>query len=169
MLLETPEFLREIGATSDADQVALTVETASGQKWTVTLKAAVGIELIKRLVPPKSQSPPPLYLTRLDRAYWFVELPEAKAVYLQFHHVMNAPGEDLAPFSARLKSFLDEKRPDNLIVDVRQNHGGNAQLLPPLLRTLVQFEGSKPNPRIYVSTSRQTYSACQIFITKWKC
>ena len=120
--------------------------------------------MIRSLVPPESQVPPPLYLTRLDEAYWFTELPEAKAVYFQFHHVANAPREDFESFSKRLKNFLDEKHPDNLIKDVRHNNGGNAQLLPPLLRALVQFEGSKPNAQIYVISGRTTYSGCQIFI-----
>jgi tetratricopeptide (TPR) repeat protein len=162
----TPEFLREIGAVTDVDHVALTLENPSGETRTITLDAAGGGEMIRSLVPLEAQTNPPLYLTRLDEAYWFTELPEAKAVYFQFHHVMNAPGEDLEAFSGRLKSFLEEKRPDNLIIDVRHNNGGNAQLLPPLLRTLTQFEGSKPNALIYVITGRTTYSACQIFIAQ---
>jgi tetratricopeptide (TPR) repeat protein len=164
--MTTPEFLREIGAIRDVDHVALTVEAPSGENKTVTLEAAVGGDIIKSLVPPQSPTPPPLYLTRLDEPYWFVELPEARAVYFQFHHVMNAPSENLEAFSARLQSFLDEKRPDNLIIDVRHNNGGNAQLLPPLLRTLTQFEGSKPNARIYVISGRSTFSACEIFIAQ---
>ena len=164
--MTTPEFLREIGAVKDVDQVTLTLQSPNDETKAVTLRPEAGGDLIRSLVPPESPNPPPLYLTRLDEAYWFVELPEAKAVYFQFHHVMNAPGEDLETFSARLKRFLDEKRPDNLIIDVRHNNGGNAQLLPPLLRTLVQFEGSKPNSQIYVISGRTTYSACQIFIAQ---
>jgi hypothetical protein len=167
--MTTPEFLRDIGATGEVDHVALTVEVPGGEKnasKTVTLEAAVGGDIIKSLAPPESATTPPLYLTRLDEAYWFTELPEARAVYFQFHHVMDAPRENLADFSARLKSFLDEKHPDNLIIDVRHNTGGNAQLLPPLLRTLTQFEASKPNARIYVISGRSTFSACQIFIAQ---
>lgn len=164
--LTTPEFLREIGAITDADHVALTLRTPNGETRVVKLNPQAGGDLIRSLVPPESPNPPPLYLTRLDEAYWFVELPEANAVYFQFHHVMNAPGEDLETFSARLKRFLDEKRPDNLIIDVRHNNGGNAQLLPPLLRTLVQFEGSRPNAQTYVISGRTTYSAGQIFIAQ---
>jgi tetratricopeptide (TPR) repeat protein len=164
--LTTPEFLRETGAISDVNHVALTLETPSGENRTVMLEAATGGDIIKSLVAPESQTPPPLYLTRPDEAYWFAELPEAKAVYFQFHHVMNAPGESLEAFSTRLKNFLDEKRPDNLIIDVRHNNGGDAQLLPPLLRTLTQFEGSKPNAHIYVISGRTTFSACQIFIAQ---
>jgi hypothetical protein len=52
-------------------------------------------------------------------------------VYFQFHHTINEPGEDLEDFSARLKSFLDERRPDNLIIDVRHNNGGDSQVFPP--------------------------------------
>ena len=164
--ITTPEFLREIGAVRDVDRETLTLQGANGETKVVSVPSQAGGDLIRSLVPPESPNAPPLYLTRLDEAYWFVELPEAKAVYFQFHHVMNAPGEDLEAFAARLKRFLDEKRPDNLIIDVRHNNGGNAQLLPPLLRTLVQFEGSKPKPQIYIISGRTTYSACQIFIAQ---
>lgn len=164
--MTTPAFLREIGAIKDAGHVALTVKTTGGETRTVTLEPVAGGEMIRSLLPPESQAAPPLYLTRLDEPFWFVEVPEAKALYFQFHHVMDTPNESLEAFSTRLKQFLDEKRPDNLIVDVRHNNGGNAELLPPLLRTLVQFEGSKPNAKIYVISGRTTYSACQIFIAQ---
>jgi len=164
--ITTPEFLREIGAVKDVDHVILTLQSPKGETKAVTLSPQAGGDLIRSLIPPESPNPAPLYLTRLDESYWFVELPEAKAVYFQFHHVINAPAEDLETFSARLKQFLEEKRPDNLIIDVRHNNGGNAQLLPPLLRTLIQFEGGKPNARIYVIGGRTTYSACQIFIAQ---
>lgn len=164
--ITTPEFLGEIGAVRDIDHVTLTLQAPNGETKVVTLSSQAGGDLIRSLVPPESPNAPPLYLTRLDEAYWFVELPDAKAVYFQFHHVTNAPAEDLEAFSARLKRFLDQKRPDNLIIDVRHNNGGNAQLLPPLLRTLVQFEASKPSAQIYVISGRTTYSACQIFIAQ---
>lgn len=163
--MTTPAFLREIGAVNDTDHVGLTLQSPDGKAKTITLSPQAGGDLIRSLLPPESSIPPPLYLTRLDEAYWFVELPEASAVYVQFHHVMDAPDENLEAFSARLKRFLDEERPDNLIIDVRHNNGGNAQLLPPLLRTLIQFEG-KANSHIYVISGRTTYSACQIFIAQ---
>jgi len=35
-------------------------------------------------------------------------------------------------------------------VDVRHNTGGNARLLNPLLRTLIHFETTRPDARLFV-------------------
>ena len=40
----TPEFLREVGAISDVDHIALTLETTGGENKTVTLEATLGGE-----------------------------------------------------------------------------------------------------------------------------
>jgi len=85
---------------------------------------------------------------------------------VQFNQVANAPGETLAAFALRIRRTVDEQGTKNLIVDVRHNTGGNARLLNPLLRTLIHFETTRPDARLFVLTSRSTYSAAQIFINE---
>jgi hypothetical protein len=62
--------------------------------------------------------------------------------------------------------LLTAKPAQTLIIDVRHNNGGNADLLPPLMHVLKNFEASNPKSRMVVITGRNTFSAAQIFINQ---
>jgi len=53
-----------------------------------------------------------------------------------------------------------------VIIDVRHNNGGNNRLLAPLIATLAAFERARPGNRMFVLTSRSTFSAAQNFINR---
>ena len=54
----------------------------------------------------------------------------------------------------------------NIILDVRHDNGGNSFLAKPLIHMLIWFEQVDKAHRIFVITSRNTFSAAQIFITQ---
>lgn len=64
----------------------------------------------------------------------------------------------------RLDEALTAKPHQLLVIDLRHNNGGNADLLPPLLQTVKKFESNNPQSKIVVITGRNTFSAAQIFI-----
>ena len=82
---------------------------------------------------------------------------------------MDAPGENLEASPARLKNFLDEKHPDNLIIDVRHNNGGNLQLLPPLLRTVSNLKEASPTRAFTSSAAGPPTPPARSSSRKWKC
>jgi hypothetical protein len=110
--------------------------------------------------------PAPLYLSNVSTPYWLKDLPEKNAVYVQFNQVMDDPAESLGAFAQRLRTALTGHPPQTLIVDVRHNNGGNADLLPPLLAVLREFEATHPHSQLVVLTGRNTFSAAQIFIAQ---
>jgi hypothetical protein len=66
----------------------------------------------------------------------------------------------------RLRRHLDEHATRALVIDVRNNNGGNGYLLTSLLRTLVHFETTRPGARTFVITGPYTFSATQTFISQ---
>lgn len=144
-------------------RIRLVLEERGGQSREVSVQTKVSPPFhgLPKLVPSRIPGAPaaPAYLARVADPYWFAERPDVGAVYVQFNQVVDAPTESLRAFAARLERFLAERRPRALIVDVRHNNGGHAELLPPLVETLRRFGG-----RLYVLTGRNTFSAAQIFI-----
>lgn len=167
-LLAFPDFLHAIGAVADPRHIPLTVLGPGGSRETVDLEPRAGGAMAKRLVSSAlpGAPPAPLYLRRAEEAFWLEALPEPKTLFVQFNQVTDTPGETLAAFALRVRRAVDEQGTKNLIVDVRHNTGGNAHLLNPLLRTLIHFETTRPDARLFVLTSRSTYSAAQIFINE---
>jgi hypothetical protein len=121
---------------------------------------------IPKLIPSKIKtSAVPLYLQNVAQSYWMKSLRNDNALYVQFNQVMNDPGESLAQFSKRLGDSITALTPRKLVIDVRHNNGGTAELVDPLLETLQQFT-SLPDAQLYILTGRNTFSAAQIFISK---
>jgi hypothetical protein len=167
LVLNTPALLQAAGIVSDTTRVPLTLRDREGRTEAVAMEATKPERPIKYLTPPAipASTPPPLYLQRQDQHFWFEHLPEKKAVYVQFNAVGDAPDEPLARFAARLRRFVSEHPVQTMIVDLRHNSGGNRQLLPGMWRTLIHFETTRENPRLFIISGRATFSAAQVFLS----
>lgn len=167
-LLTLPAVLRELGAIDDASKVPLRVRDESGEERTVEVApmplGRVNFELIPSKLPDAGK--PPLYLAHADDVLWMDTLNAGHVLYVLFNVVRDGPNESIAAFAERMKQRLSEDQGiDAVVVDVRNNGGGNSFLYPPLVKALVYFEQLRDNAQLYVIMGRQTFSACQNFVT----
>ena len=171
LYLNYPMVLHGLGLTA-SNQTADFVIEKQGHRKAVTMRATVPIGQWYLPNPPSgwvdarpASVTAPLWIGRASDFYWFTALPEHRAVYFQFNVVMNADGETLEQFAARLASAINQDNVDRLIIDLRHNTGGNNTLLRPLLVTLIS---SKLNHRggIYCIIGRRTFSAAQNFVNR---
>ncbi|MCI0604059.1 hypothetical protein L0156_13745 [bacterium] len=168
VFLNIPQMLHYLGILSDPNKVPLLLQDRKGkiQEITVQSEGKPNIKNIPKLISSQLPGAPsaPVYLSRLEDHYWFERWPDFDAVYFQFNRVLNKPDESLSDFSGRLRRFLSETKVRNLVVDVRNNHGGDGSLFQSVLKTLIHFETTRENPQLFILTSRSTFSATQIFI-----
>jgi len=162
-MLAQPIVLHAMDAIPDTARVPLTVRDARGAVRTMNLGSArTGPAMLVLRSPPAATTPAPLYLK--DAAtLWFEPLPDARALYLQYNAVAHPQGETTAQFAERLKAALRDSQSEHLIVDIRQNSGGNTFLYPPLLNAIIHFRESSPDHRVWVIIGRRTFSAAQNF------
>jgi hypothetical protein len=168
-LLRFRGFLEAIGSEVSNKSIKLELASKDGHVLTQEFEfiPVSGLRGIPKLIPSKlpAAPAPPLYLSDLSTNYWFKELPNG-VLYFQFNQVMDGSGETLSEFVRRLQTVLKERPPKSLIVDVRHNNGGHAELLTPLLAALRTFESDNPQAKLSVITGRNTFSAAQIFIAQ---
>jgi hypothetical protein len=167
-LLTVTAVLRDLDAIGDTETVPLTVRDARGDERTIEVESQpvgrINFELIPSKLP--GAPPPPLYLAHADEVLWMGPLDEDHVLYVEFNVVRNGPDQTIAGFAEQLREHLDEHPEiDTVVVDVRNNGGGNSFLYPPLVRTLVYYQQSRQNAKLYVLIGRQTFSACENFIT----
>jgi hypothetical protein len=163
--LRVLDYLEAMGTGADSLRASLTLQDRHGAVQQVSFDGIVD--------EPRPNLPPafgdtaraPLFLKRARSNYWFAKLPESNAVYFQFNAVGNQPGETIAQFAPKLAAVVQEPAVRTLIVDVRHNGGGNSYLYPPLVRAIAAFQDLGPDRRIFVLTSRHTFSAAQNFVT----
>jgi hypothetical protein len=170
--MEDGGVLHAMGLATEADAVILTVRLPSGR--VVSRRVA--------MIPQASQGPTagferlwspepapkeagwrpaltpealPLYLRDADRPFRSVPLPEQRAFYVQFRSNEDEDGYPIAPFLMSTTAELEANRPQNLIVDLRFDIGGN-------LLTSIDFMRRLPTmatQRVYLLVGPYTFSA----------
>ena len=99
--------------------------------------------------------PAPLYLAEGSKAHRLRKLPELRAVYVQFRSHFDAPEETMDAFMHAVDAAIAEAAPKHLIVDLRFDTGGNADLTRDSVKELIaRIPGT-----IYVLTGPYTFSA----------
>jgi len=168
ILLSFRGDLEAIGIAPVSDTLALSLVDPGGRQREASFPFVPVPRMrgLPKLVPSRlpNAGGPPLYLSNVPANFWFQELPDEHAMYFQFNQVANADNERLGAYAQRLDAALTTRPPHLLIIDVRHNNGGNADLLPPLLEVLKKFERGNSRAKMVVITGRNTFSAAQIFI-----
>jgi hypothetical protein len=154
-----PEILHALGIVADPARVPVTFEGDDGRRFTLDLVPIAPPPVVNRsfavhgLIPAASS--PPLFRQRPGEPFWFRLLPDSQTVYVSFRNY-----RDLGEHAHRLFQFLDRTRPARLIIDLRQNGGGDFYqgrkhlIEPPKRRPQLTQKG-----RLYVVVGRATYSA----------
>ncbi len=155
------------GMSAGAADIALSLTAPDGKsiERKVTFVPATDFHGIPKLIPSAmaTGTPAPLYLANVQDNFWFTKMPDKK-LYFQFNQVEDKGTETLEAFGKRFGDTLQAIKPSSLIIDVRNNNGGNLDLLGPLVNSIENFEKSSPKSEIIVITGRNTFSAAQVFI-----
>lgn len=153
--LTYPALLHAIGLAPDAAHAQYTFEDAQGKLFTLDLQPLAPDAHEEWLDPAPH---PPLYRQRLSDSLWYTYLPETQTVYFNFK---GYPSRDtFAQFARELFGFIDSHPVKRLVVDMRQNGGGDFTrgrdfIVPEVKkRAAINRRG-----HLFVVTGRWTFSA----------
>ncbi len=160
------ELLEAEGIIENADIGVFTLENTDGDQYTIEIEPETATAwyfwYMYRFVDNKASSA--FHNLRSD-FYWFEYLEESKTIYFQFNIVQNDIffGETLAEFTARLNDFANSTHFDRFIIDIRNNNGGNGQLLHPLIDMIANNPNINQKEKLFTITGRHTFSAAVMF------
>jgi hypothetical protein len=172
LMLGIAEFDDGLGISTDASHLDLVLER-DGRRDTVTL-APTG-----RLVEQHGAGPmpidmsawasmrtaaPPLWEQRPDEVFWWTFDESSRTLYACMRAVAPSPHAfSNRPTWNALFAAADSLRPDRLVIDLRENTGGNGALNRyPVQQLLRRPDLDRPD-RLFVITGRRTFSAAQQF------
>jgi tetratricopeptide (TPR) repeat protein len=165
------EFLEGLGIVDNMEDALLTVDK-DGKQITVHLKP-ITLESAHRLtwVDASDNAANPLPLWRKDpqNPYWFEYLKDSQTLYLQYNAVEEKPEENLADFFHRVFAFIDANAVDRLVIDVRNNGGGNGYLNWPLIYGIIRSDKINHRGKLFTITGRLTFSAagmCAVYLER---
>lgn len=170
--LAIPEILHALGLSASKDKVTLRVQK-NGRPSDVTL-APLPIMEVRRMKTVDARPdavPAPLYALTPERNFWFRYLEGEKLLYVKYNTVYwqkkengdyQSPGE----FFNEVFTFADSHPVERLVIDVRDNGGGNNTLNLPIVHGIIRRDALNQRGRLFVITGRGTFSAAQNFVNE---
>jgi hypothetical protein len=163
--LATAEILHGVGVTPTASSATFTVEDAAGARTDTTLRPVTTDAYVAAMRPSYPQfldgmpkRPSPLLVRNRGLPQWVTTLDRGRVVYFVYNTVL-ADTYTTANTILRLARRAKTRR---VIVDLRNNGGGNINTYPYLLQTLRSRAINRPG-RLVVLIGRTTYSAAVHF------
>ena len=156
------DILHALGVVADRERASFTFEDEGGQTFSLEITpvaitaGAKGAPGIPGMIPAAAAQP--LARQRPGERFWFTDLPEADLVYVNFR------GYDSLGSKAReLLKFLDSHPTRRLVIDLRQNDGGDfLEGRQHLVRPLAERPAINQEGRLYVIIGRRTFSAAMV-------
>ena len=162
--MSLPGFLIGLDVAPDAMTVPVVFEgrTASGQRRTAALlPSADSRESLVEI----DREPGPLEKGGGGPLNYVVDMAEQRALVLVIGGMEDEDGRSFETFAKEAIAAVEATRARKLIIDLRENGGGNNMLAEPLRRVIIKSRFNKPGG-IYVLTAPQTFSAAQNFATR---
>jgi hypothetical protein len=154
-MMGVPEILHTIGIVSSVEKAKFTFADAEGKETEIELQPFVPDGKKQWVSAVKEE---PLFRQRLNEKFWFTYLEDINAVYVNFKSY-----DDLGKNASQLFDFIQEKNATKLIVDLRQNGGGDFKKGRRQLISRIQ-ENTILNQKdhLFVITGRRTFSAAMV-------
>jgi hypothetical protein len=156
-----PEILHALGVVPDLASAPFTFEDDQGRQSTLTIRpvalpAPVGGAVSLGLMPAAASQP--LYRQKPGEPFWFTYLSDSQTTYASFRKYGS-----LGDHARALFAFIDSHPTQRLVIDMRQNGGGDFfEGRKHLIAPLKQRPALNQKGRLFVVIGRQTFSAAMV-------
>ncbi len=164
-VLDDASVLYWLGITRSATSAEFTVRTTAGRQQTVLFQAGpvagnIGQpDLLFSFVSGVAHVPLPLYLHDAAAPYWIDVLASQHAVYLKYNQCPGTTG--FQQLAAQAVTMLNRNPSYRLIVDLRDNFGGDTGPFGSLLNDIKAYPQLDRPGRIIGLVNQFTYSAAR--------
>lgn len=160
--MTVPGYLIGLDVAAALDAPVKFEAVRQGRRLSATLVASAdGHKELVDFTRPKS----PLEARSDGAVNYVAEIDEGRALALVIGAMEDQKERSMRDFSAAAIGALGATKAERLVIDLRDNGGGNNMLAEPLRRMIVKSRFNKRGA-LYVLTSPQTFSAAQNFATR---
>ncbi len=166
-LLRSPELLQGKGILKDPGNVKVLLRGEKGKLTQHTIKPnmVMNPSVMSSIAPDdwfhmnsSSKNPIPLYLKKPNTTFWMQYLKKENLMYVQINNMRDMENEPMAGFTDRFLKNARDNKAKAIVIDVRLNNGGNAQLGRSLVKKMLKSSYNKKG-KLFVIIGRNTFSA----------
>jgi len=157
--LTSLEILHGLGVVSAADRATLTVKKSNGETVQVSLAPLSMTSRPAWAVPVNDTANLPLYRRNQDKFYWYQYLPDSKTFYFKYNSCRQMKDRSFESVVGEVLQGIDQTPGARLVVDLRNNGGGDSGIFEPLLSGLKARPAFRQKGALFVVIGRQTFSS----------
>lgn len=137
----TPDILKEAGVVPEAASISLTFEQTDGLQITITPPIVLWNAGIPWIV-TRFRKDLPLYRQNTSANYWYKIVADSSTLWLQYNRCADAASNPMTSFAAEMFSATDANGVTRIVIDLRNNTGGNSTIIRPVINGLRQRPSS---------------------------
>lgn len=159
--LQAVEVLYGLEVIDEFDHVELSLETVGGEVLDITVPTYGYKEFKSKTIKNVNVSGTnlPLYRRNKDKNYWRYFIAESNTLYFNYNSCREMQDVSVESFSMDLIEFINQEDVRRLVIDLRNNLGGNSTLLEPFIKDLSKCEKLNRIGGIFVILGRETFSS----------
>src|SRR5579872_94364 len=164
--LSLEDILSAAGLLTSNGTVILDLQALDGSNLSLELAPASAIPFITADYTVASL---PYYRQRPYDYYWYQYDAPTRLLYIRYRVCAEEPGTPAYPFWQEVLSVFDQNRVDRLVIDYRDNGGGDDSIIDPLMWGLRDRFSKLGNPtRLYALTNDGTFSSALLDVSAFK-
>lgn len=146
------------GISKSMDSIELTLELTNGNRVKKRFWLHENNNKTLDFQAPESADTS-LYRQQQDQYQWFTYLEKEQAIYLRYALVIEKTPGDINRLTAQLVQFLNSHNVQKLIIDERDNGGGDSFFNAPLINAIANNPSINQRGKLFVLTNHNTFSA----------
>lgn len=154
----TPEILQEAQVIEEMERITLTFAQPDGQQITIA-PPLVSWNVAIPWTTSGVRTELPLYRQNTSANYWYKFLDDTRTLWLQYNRCRDVPENPMTNFANEMFSAADANGATRFVIDLRNNTGGNSEIIRPVISGLRQRPWLNQRGRVYVITGNATISS----------
>ncbi|WP_293788600.1 S41 family peptidase [uncultured Pedobacter sp.] len=153
--LNNPAFLKGLGILNSDQEAEFTLIDKNNMTKRITLNAVPGNNITDLQLYKNSTA---LHTQEQKGNYWFNYNPALKTIYVNYNDCKEDPGNPFLQFNDELFKTINQYQPEKLVLDIRENSGGNSGILWPFITEIKKSYLNKKG-KLFVLIGKKTFSS----------
>lgn len=155
------EVLYGLGLIDNLKEMSIGVEYGDGIASKIQIETYTEDELRSGYIDLDSllDNKPPLYRRRSGENYWRQYLADKDIYYINYNCCKNKNESGAIDFFSGVLAEIQSLNISKVVVDLRNNFGGNSKLLEPFIQGIKDWTGDNDNRRLFTIIGRDTFSS----------
>ncbi|MDU6266294.1 MAG: hypothetical protein E6600_17500 [Anaerocolumna aminovalerica] len=161
--LQSPIYMYGLGILQNENEAVFTVEKDGEVKdFTVSaLEYGESLDFVNK-------NTEDVLIGKYNKYYDYEYLSDYKALYFEYNVCADGDNQRFADFNKKMFNSIEENAVEKVIIDLRNNSGGNSEILNPFTKRLKSYIAENTNVKVYILVGRNTFSSGMFAIYRIK-